>query len=139
MSELKNPGPEAPTVLEFDKIPSLFEFLARGGVPGVEYLFVAAENQLKAQDSGWSSIVGMPFFRIGGIGSTLMARGAPIKDSPAQPGTSKCKCFADDKLLEAVKEGPVVVMAVSEASQPSQPAPKSLKHVPANAELLATK
>lgn len=142
MSHLKNPGHEAPKLLEFDCIPSLFEFLRFGGVPGVEYLYVAAQNQPKAQSEGFTQIVGMPYFNIGGIGSTLMARGKPLRDTPAQPGTSKCSVFCDEALLVAVGQSPAVVVETLAASAPSpapQPTSKAPKHEPARAELLGTK
>lgn len=140
MRELKNPGLEEPKLLEFDEIPSLYEFLAHGGVPGIDYLYVAAENQPKGQLGGWGTIIGVPFFSIGGIGATLMARGKPIKGSPAQPGTSKCLVFADDKILAAIKKSPVVIVEVTEASELAtsvvQSAPAAPKHIKTSDSLL---
>lgn len=140
MRELKNPGLEEPKLLNFDEIPSLFEFLARGGWPGCEYLFTAAENMPKAQSEGWQMIVGVPFFSVGGIGSSLMARGTPLTGTPAQPGTSKCPIFADDKLLAAVGKAPTIVVATPveapETSNPTPQAPVAPKHRQTSSDLL---
>ena len=137
MRTLKNPGLEPPKLLEFDEIPSLGEFLAHSGVPGCEYLFVAAENMPKAQLGGWQTIVGVPFFSIGGIGASLMARGEPLTGSPAQPGTSKCQVFADDKLLDAVTKPPVVVVSTeTDSTGLKTQTTTTLKHEPTPPTLL---
>ena len=141
MNELKNPGYEAPTELVFDTIPSLYEFFRHGGCPGVSYMFVCPENMPKAQNQGWVQIVGVPFFTIGGQPCTIMAKGQPLKDTPAQPGTSKPLVFADEKLFEGVKEPVVVAVDHPTASAPVSVAipPTKLSHKPTSADVLATK
>lgn len=97
---LRNPTTEQPKILAFDEIPQPREFLLHGGIPGVEYLYLLAEEQPKAQSEGWSTIIGMPFFTVKGIGMTLMARGKPMTNTPAQPGTVKCRFYLSDLVAE---------------------------------------
>ena len=135
MRQLKNPGPESPKMLEFDEIPSLFEFLANGGMPGVEYLYTIANNMPKAQTEGWEQINRVPFFTIRGLGCALMARGKPLLDTPAQPGTVKCKTFCDDAILVALGQLPS-----TEQLQPETPVlSPSVKHTKTDAALLTVK
>ena len=84
----------------FDEIPQPKEFLLHGGIPGVEYIYLLAEEQPKAQSQGWATIVGMPFFTVRGTGMTIMARGKPMRNTPAQPGTVKCCFYLSDLVAE---------------------------------------
>ena len=133
-TELQNPGFEAPTNLTFDTIPSLFEFFRHGGVPGVAYMFVTPQNMPKAQSQGWQQILGVPFFTVGGLPCTIMAKGEPLTGTPAQPGTSKCLVFADTAL-----PGGVEVTVGTEPAAIEAPKGPKLRHEPANPALLATK
>jgi hypothetical protein len=140
MLALKNPGPEAPTILQFDQIPSLFEFLAHGGVPGVEYIYVAAENMPKAQKNGFTQIAGLDFFEIAGVGAALMARGKPLRNTPAQPGTGVCQVFADDKILAAVGGGVPKKVDPPRVDPPKVDPPSAkIRHEATSNTLLTTK
>jgi hypothetical protein len=92
-NRLQNPGDEVGPCLEFDSYPHPGEFLRRGGVPGVSYLYLLAENTADAQDAGWATIAGVPFFRVRGNGMTIMAYGKPISQGRAT--SNKCRCYLD--------------------------------------------
>ena len=121
---LKNPGTAAPRVTTFDDIPHPLEFLRKGGVPGVEYLYILTEQQADAQEDGWSPIIGVPAFRVGGLSATLMARGEPIPGT--QPGSIKCK-FHVSKALKAatIKEDLPKLASPSTPKVMDAPAPAS--------------
>lgn len=114
MPDLRNPGPDAPRVLSFDTIPHPLEFLKRGGVPGVEYIYLKAEEQADAQESGWNQIIGVPYFRVNGHAATLMARGEPIPG--AQPGSVKCNFWVSKALKAALNPPAQPKAAVPEKS-----------------------
>lgn len=137
MSNPKNLPNAAPEVLSYNTIPSLREFFAHGGVPGVEYLFVTPKNQPRAQQEGWQMILGVPYFRIGTQDCTIMGRGKPLRGTPAMPGTSICKVFADGDLLTdecSVVVGEAVEIEVGNSPEASR-TPKP-KHTPTSSNLL---
>lgn len=78
--------------------------LREGGMPGVEYLYVAAHNVVNAQHEGWTQLKDMPFFKVQGIAITLMGRGKPIP--AARPGAVRCRFFVDDELLALTGQDP---------------------------------
>ena len=99
--ELKNPGNTFPTHLEFTEWPHLAEFLNGGGVPGVEYLYLLPEELPHSQDTGWSTIIRMPFFKVNGISLTAVAKGEPIKG--ASIGSTICKLNISKLAIERCK------------------------------------
>jgi hypothetical protein len=133
----RNSAPEVPSVLSFDTIPSLREFFAHGGVPGVEYLFVTPQNQPRAQREGWQMILGVPFFQIRGKDCTIMGRGKPLRNTPAMPGTSICKVFADGDLTGDTTTVNVAFTDAERADMPTDPSRTAKpKHTPTSSTLL---
>lgn len=100
-SKLLNPGSGEPTHLDFTEWPHLAEFFASGGTPGVEYLYLCPEEVPRAKREGWDTIVRMPYFTVGGIDLTAVARGEPIPG--VRPGSSVCKVHVSNLAQERCK------------------------------------
>ncbi|OGR29714.1 MAG: hypothetical protein A2139_02400 [Desulfobacca sp. RBG_16_60_12] len=78
-------APVEPDLTRFEgRYPEPDEICRYGGLPGVEYCYVAGQNQRKFVDMGFSPITGVPALPfIGPLGTmdtvVVMGRGAPIQ------------------------------------------------------------
>jgi hypothetical protein len=113
-------------VMSFDSLPRPLDLLDRGGLPGVEYLYLLSEEQADAQDEGWSPIVGMRAFKVAGRSATLMAKGKPIPG--AQSGASRCRFYVS----KALKETITPKVAPTSAPTPKKESVTKTDYIPAN-------
>jgi hypothetical protein len=113
-------------VMSFDSLPRPLDLLDRGGLPGVEYLYLLSEEQADAQDEGWSPIVGMRAFKVVGRSATLMAKGKPIPG--AQSGGSRCRFYVSKALKEAITPK----VAPTSPSTPKKESVTKTDYTPAN-------
>lgn len=72
----------------FDDIPEIQDLLPSGGRPGFEYAIIAAQNIIRAQREGWSTIDRLDAFEIKGPLGTcpavLVGRGGAIYGASSQ-------------------------------------------------------
>ncbi len=81
--------------------------LAQGGLPGVEYLYVLAENAVAAQGitdpkGPWLQLQSMPMFTIAGRACMMLGRGKPIIH--ARAGAVRCRFYIDDTLADLIDD-----------------------------------
>ena len=113
-----NVVPPPPTLdaepVGYQTYPPLSEFLAGDGIPGIQYLFVASQDVIKAQKKGFSLVARVEPFLVQGVPTLLMATGK--RASQGTDAAALPEVFIDKGLDKLTKLGPAI-------SQEPHPAP----------------
>lgn len=93
----------------FNGYPHITLLLHRGGVPGIDYLYVSKQNEHLFYAGGWEQTKGAPpAFLVDGIPCNVLCKGIPADGM--SPGDSECKVFIsrelDDLLGIEVEDAP---------------------------------
>ena len=91
-SKPKAPVP-APLVLDDTKIPKLAEVLPGGGISGVDYAYVLAQNIHHAKEAGYQLLPRGESFELEGTAVLIMWQGEEVKGSHSIP-----RLFLDTEL-----------------------------------------
>lgn len=86
----------------YDRIPTLKDLTANGGIPGLEYLLVYALNKRKSYDEGWRQVADIHPLSVNGVPAELVARGEPILTG--RPGSTICPYFVDFEIQQPQPE-----------------------------------
>lgn len=113
----------------FDHIPQARELMSNGGLPGVIYHQVAAQNLIKGREEGFKQVHGVEPYRIvgpeGTVDCILLSEGVPIRGQSGLGGARRV--YVD----QAIFDGTGLPDRSRPAEEPkASPAPKAKATVP---------